>query len=259
MKLTILIPHGGLNGNINECLISIANQVNLQGYDLHVKVLFDSGLQTIDVAPYVRTIFTKRKIKLSLDFDVESTSIIDLRKKLIYSATTDLAVFLDSDAILMPDALSKLVQTYVESEQKVAFVEGMRIEVGGRAQEKDFNMELKQVSENNTVANLCCGDTCLLLIDVALFKSANWDKLYYYFDKRGMGGSDFALTIDVLASNENHIGLPQYAAQCWHVASPSKGYWKNYTASDQLIETTFFSDYTSDRAVQLKSQLFGKL
>lgn len=272
----ILIPHGGLNGDINECLLSIAHSILPQGVSAFVHVLVDRKLTADGIRPYTRKILAHRNVNLRVDYDQTSNSIIALRLKLMdaykaainYGASVTLkpeqqsvAVFVDSDAILLPNALAELVSAYNEAKEKPLFVEGMRIEVNGRDSEASYNhSELKAVVPGKPVAEeLLHGDTCLLLLNNALIDfmhpaSAHRATLLNLFDAPNVGGSDFAMTLMATSALE-HTGISCPSAVCWHTASPDKGYWKNYAASDQMIRRVLGAN--ADYADSIES-VFGK-
>ena len=269
LPLSILTPVGSLNGDVNQLLMSIAHQTVRP---LQCNLLVDSQFPQMDLQRSTIEILRRMKIRLNVMYDNETTSIIQLRRDLIDISYTEWSVFIDSDAILHPDALEKMTDALYNATAKgmeVAFVEGSRIEVGGRQDESNFSvMEKKQVtgSTDSAPVPIPCGDTCLLMFDTDLFKKLPWQVLLDYYDQRGMGGSDFAMTVAALAmgrrSRNNLVGISAPLARCWHTASLYKGYWKNYVAADQLIQTTIGpkldSMYRSKDASTLIRQIFEK-
>src|ERR1019366_7268499 len=105
--IPILIPYGGLNGEINECLLSVANQVDCPGKQFHIHVLRDSRLNDTQVKNYVVQILRKKGVGLTVHYDTNTTSILDMRIKLVTIASqlgAKRAVFFDSDALMDVDA-----------------------------------------------------------------------------------------------------------------------------------------------------------
>lgn len=241
--LTVLTPVGGLNGDINQMLISVAHQTYRPEY---VVLLVDSDLADLDIQRSTVAILRRMGIRLTVAYDEHTTSIAKMRRDLIAMSPTQWSVFVDSDAILMPDALEQLIHARnigtmtLYKGAEIMFVEGARIEVGGRKDEANFSiMEKKQVGEDDSTINeIMCGDTCLLLFRTAPFETLPWDTLLAFYDKRGLGGSDFAMTVAVLAKGgATAVGVSAPNAVCWHTASLYRGYWKNYATADHMLET----------------------
>lgn len=325
--LTCLIPFGGRNGDINECLLSLV-PFQFDGFR-SIKVLVDSELSMTSPAAVIKptTLEILRRVgfELEVKYDLNTTSIIDMRRKLLSWSATPVSLFLDSDAILIPresefDSPRGALQNYCRvlanrfrkidpcdpsTEAALAgchadfvmkdrvpimplFVEGMRIEVGGRQNDKS-GVELKAMSEKGYPGHeskslsmldlipsfsgqerlaqrdqrILHGDTCLLLLPTAFSQTVITSGRLDFFDKRGIGGSDFAFTLLLLErfaawtssvigrfraegklGNEaivtpTPIGIGTHSLACWHTASPSKGYWSQYAATDQYIKTMF--------------------
>lgn len=259
--LTVLIPHGGLNGDINACLLSIAQQ---SVKPLFVIVLVDASLREDNIHHSTRCILRKLGIRLIVNYDVETTSIIQMRRDLIRASKTTFSLFLDSDAIMLPDAMDKMFDL-LAFDDRVLFVEGMRIEVGGRDDDKLFQtMEKKQVSDavdSTDDRRIPCGDTCMLMFRTKPFVNLHWSILEKYYDRRGMGGSDFAMTVQALAENADMTGLACPESVCWHTASVAKGYWRNYVASDMLMQQAFVQAVDrktkNGRATALADEVFN--
>lgn len=245
MRPGIMIPHGGLNGDLGVCISALCNQ-SVKPELIHV--LVDSKNPST-VPRWLFSLCRNVGIRLNVEYDTDTTSIIDMRIKLLKRMKQwglRQAVFVDDDMILHYEALNYLILAMEEKDGKnPPFVEGMRIEIGGRADGKEFNeSERKLMASNNTdelqMVEQAYGDTALLLCDVDDFLSlsrADMDKLVSFYDKRGVGGSDFALTS--LVARKCGPGFGCRSAFGWHTAAEQKGYWKNYAAADSIFDNVF--------------------
>ena len=106
LKFSILIPNYGLNSYLDECLKSVLKQIDNNLY--RTEVLFcdqsdDKDFQlikqvvsSIDIGGHIRIIRLPRP------------SILEARKQLIYNATGDYIVFLDSDDYISDSYLKNI-------------------------------------------------------------------------------------------------------------------------------------------------------
>jgi hypothetical protein len=237
--MNVMIPWGGLNGDINACIYSILNQTV---YIEKIHVLIDYDNTSPQIANYIYEIAKHRRISLVIETCTTKISILSMRFYLMKN-NRGKSFFIDSDIILRYDALEKMIDlwnTAIDNpleKSKCVFVEGMRLEMGGR-KNKDFSKEAKQVSEDKKLESniIYCGDTALLLLDCEHFiKNVPWEDLFDIWNKPGIGGSDFAMTM-VGTSSPGFYGLACPEAIGYHLASPEKGYWNNYAASDQILQ-----------------------
>lgn len=235
--MDIMIPYGGLNGDIDQCLFSALNQTVLPS---SIIVLVDSRNER--PGPNESTVRLSRRmgVNLIIHYDQCSTSIIQMRCKLIHLSKSPVSLFLDSDILLKYDAIEKMSR---RMNHNTLFVEGMRLEIGGR-KDDFFGKEAKQVSENRAVpSEINCGDTALLLLKTEPFQKLLENGLgpLAMFNGHGVGGSDFAMTLWAMATHPNLKAYSAPDAIGWHLAKPEMGYWNNYAASDKMIQTGFVS------------------
>ncbi len=242
-KFGVMLPHGGLNGDIATCISHLCNQTKLP---THIHVLVDTNNRSV-VPAWVIALCRNVNVQLTVEYDATTTSIIDMRLKLLSSMHRlgiHTAVFVDDDMILQHGALETLYECYRYYLSDVPFVEGMRIEVGGR-DTNGFNTTERKLQSASELVGAASGpqdygDTALLLVDVEKFLQLppeTTEKLLAFYDKRGVGGSDFALTSLVVRQFGSGVGCP--AAFGWHTAREQTGYWQNYAAADSIFDNVF--------------------
>lgn len=237
MTFEVLIPHGGLNGSLDMCVSHILNGSLMPSV---IRVLVDSQV-VAEPSPWLFRMARERGVSLQITHDAGTTSIIDMRLKLIamVDKETKHAAFVDDDMLLQHSALFRLYTLGVDYPD-APFIEGHRIEIGGRKDEHFATHERKLVSEGQRMPLAVVqdyGDTALLLINVAKFRDVDTRQLIEFYDGRNIGGSDFALTS--LVAQKHGPGRSCREAFGWHTASEQKGYWKNYATADRVFDLAF--------------------
>ena len=238
MKFDVTIPHGGLNGSLDMCVTHILNQTMQPAA---IRVLIDSEV-TLQPSPWLIRMCRQEGVLFQMIYDDRTTSIIDMRIKLLYMTRSPIAITVDDDMILHHSAFEYLIDEYLRhnnDDHNVPFVEGHRIEIGGRKDSMFSTHERKQVSEAqlDIAEPQSFGDTALLLMNVDQFKSLDRTKLLKHYDGRNIGGSDFAWTSIIAQKYGPGRACPR--AYGWHTASEQKGYWKNYAMADRVFDLHF--------------------
>lgn len=256
MKFDVTIPHGGLNGSLDMCVTHILNQT-MKPVAIHV--LVDSQA-TLQPSPWLIRMCRQEGVLLQMVFDDCTTSIIDMRVKLLYMTSCPVAITVDDDMILHHRALEFLIEEHLRhgnDSRNVPFVEGNRIEIGGRKDAMFATHERKLVSEVHLdiAEPQSFGDTALLLMNVDMFKSVDRVKLLQYYDGRNIGGSDFAWTS--LVAQKFGPGRACPRAYGWHTASEQKGYWKNYATADRVFDLHFKDKQNDDQSASGASSNSG--
>jgi hypothetical protein len=173
-----------------------------------------------------------------------------MRRKLLNICPTRKAIFMDDDAVLSHDALDKLVEP--PDTQSTLFVEGIRIEVGGRERDNS-GPELKAgIVGVNGINEINHGDTFLLFFDVGCLRRVSSHESLDFYDKVSVPGEDFALTMLAKATYPEHRAYCQPEAIAYHLASPHKGYWSNFAAIDAYTREKFADAVGGERGEKIR-------
>lgn len=229
--LTVLMPSGNLQGTVNLTLQSLAIGIAVPRelvilVDSRAHVEFDRG---------VLNILKHRGTEVQVVYDTNTTSIFGMQRRLLGMCGANQAVFVDDDAVLRWDALAMLAAAAAGNP---LFVEGMRVEVGGRDQDRS-GPELKASANIRGSGSIDHGDTFLLLHDVAALREASRHPAMAFWDQDGMPGSDFAMT---MLARARHPGRRAYCCRDaigYHLARPDRGYWRNFASVDAYMRTQF--------------------
>lgn len=223
------------------CLTSVMNQTHSP---TEVIVRVDGGMYELDTR--LMNCFSHKNIKCKVLFG-QTSGISSVRHELLKEAENEIAIFVDDDMLLDMNACNNLISRYTPP--MVGFVEGRRVEVGGR---ENSSLDVKKVKSISDVGHIEYGDTALLLINVKGALKINWERLHSILGKRGLGGEDIVMTLMMRKKGFVGIGCPE--AFGYHLAKPNVSYWDKFIPLDSLIQ----QEFKEDIGEELLNEVYGK-
>lgn len=228
-KYSALIPNGRGQSYLNMTLVSVLTQTNKPS---EIIIFNDSDTRHFDQA--ILSMCDELGIVCKIIRDPFVKSMFAIREALIKEAKYELCLFVDDDMVLDSSVVEDMSVYFDSKIHQLAFVQGLRIEVGGR--QNNSKDDINQVrSDTTSGSKIYYGDTAILLFKRETFVSqVPWDKIRELMDNPNLGGSDVVITMSLTSKGYTGIACPE--AVGYHFAEPNFSYWAGFATADLYVQ-----------------------